>query len=70
MVSTSRTSRLLEFYFLVGGHEYQVQCKAMARTFHYVGVEREAKNFELFMDYNVNNVPGYGMVEWNYRNLE
>ena len=52
-----------------GGEEYFIEVKARATATHYLGEEKEARNTELFASYSVNGVPGYGMVEWNYRNL-
>ena len=36
---------------------------------HFLGEDLEAKNIEVFAEYNVNGIPGYGIVEWNYRNV-
>ena len=52
-----------------GGEEYFIEVKARATATHYLGEEKEARNTELFASYSVNGVPGHGMVEWNYRNL-
>ena len=51
-----------------GGHEYLVQVKSRSLASHYLGEDSEAKNVELFAEYDVNGIPGYGIVEWNYRN--
>ena len=68
-------SKIYHFYyifkpFFLGGHEYQVQVKSRSLASHYLGEESEAKNIELFAEYNANGIPGYGIVEWNYRNLK
>ena len=55
--------------YLSGGEEYFIQVKARATATHYLGEEKEARNTELFASFCVNGVPGYGMVEWNYRNF-
>jgi len=56
------------FQLTAGGHEYLVQVKSRSLASHYLGEDSEAKNVELFAEYDVNGIPGYGIVEWNYRN--
>jgi len=46
-----------------------INVQAKARAAHYLGETSEAKNIELFVDYNVNGISGSGIAEWNYRNL-
>ena len=64
---------LLRFQFFspyhLGGYEYFVEVKAKVRAAHYLGEDLEAKNIELFTNYKVNGVPGSGIAEWNYRNV-
>ena len=69
IIQKSTTNTTFSNPFL-GGHEYQVQVKSRSLASHYLGEESEAKNIELFAEYNVNGIPGYGIVEWNYRNLK
>ena len=65
-------SLVIQFQFFphhLGGYEYFVEVKAKVRAAHYLGEDLEAKNIELFTNYKVNGVPGSGIVEWNYRNV-
>ena len=55
--------------FFTGGQEFQVQVAVEASSSHFLGMEQEAKNVELFVKYQVDGVPGVGITEWNYRNI-
>ena len=56
-------------YKIPGGHDYFVEVKSRDMSAHFLGEDLEAKNIEVFAEYNVNGIPGYGIVEWNYRNV-
>ena len=43
--------------------------KVLSEASHFLGLEREAKNIERFVNFEVNGVPGVGLTEWNYRNI-
>ncbi len=55
--------------FFAGGQEFQVQVEVLAESSHFLGLEKETKNIERFVKYNINGVPGVGITEWNYRNI-
>jgi hypothetical protein len=68
MILTHSTDLAICIFHISGGHEYLVQVKSRSLASHYLGEDSEAKNVELFAEYDVNGIPGYGIVEWNYRN--
>lgn len=58
------------FFFLADGKSYSVQVKMETYYEFYIGESAESKVCELYSDFNVNGVRGWGVAEWQYRNVD
>ena len=54
----------------LGELEFSINVRSKARASHFLGMDKEAKNTELFVEYEANGIPGSGIAEWNYRNIK
>ena len=63
-------SKVLWTISTLGELEFSISVRSKARASHFLGIDKEAKNTELFVDYEANGIPGSGIAEWNYRNIK
>lgn len=53
----------------IGGEQYVVQVKVHTEIDFLMGKSGEARVVELYSDFIVNGVSGWGVAEWEYRNV-
>lgn len=53
----------------IGGDQYVVQVKVHTEIEFLMGECGEARIVELYSDFNVNGISGWGFAEWEYRNV-
>lgn len=59
----------MSFNFTAGSILYRLQCTVVSAPFFYIGDDRDARIHERMCTFIVNGVPGTGISEWEYRNI-
>lgn len=59
----------VSFKFMAGRKEYNVTCTVQEAPIFYIGEGRDAKIHERMCTYDINGLPGWGISEWDYRNV-
>ncbi len=55
---------------LSGSIRYDVEVLVTSESIHFYGSERECRMVERLARYHVDGIPGSGINEWQYRNME
>ena len=58
------------FAFWANGRRYVVQVNVNKHLEFYIGEKAESRIVEHYSDFIVNGVPGWGVAEWQYRNIK
>lgn len=54
----------------IAKRQYIVQVKAKSKLEYFVGENSECRMVELYSDFSVNNVSGWGVAEWQNRHIK
>ena len=60
----------MQIYFVLGKTDYTIQINSYNLMHVYLSKNWEAKIIESFCQFKVNDVKGWGCVEWQYRNIQ
>lgn len=58
------------FRFWAAGRQYVVQVQSHTEFQFYIGESADSRVVEMYSDFTVNGQRGYGVAEWQYRNVE
>ncbi|XP_074660914.1 uncharacterized protein LOC141913314 [Tubulanus polymorphus] len=61
---------LFNINFVAGGKKYSMECQQEDAAIFFIGHDRAARIHERFCNFKLNGVRGWGISEWDYRNIE